>query len=510
MFNPLEHPGLPVDRHGRHWHELDVEPVDLRGADPYTHSRISAMEGLEAAATRFDRRLTWRVRNTDARRQVGSLGESASVRRGNLVALQPPFGSMLETAMRYEWAALDLVTWVARSEPDAGRAQAYRARALRHLDRLYGCAELCDQAGYRWAGSIVSDVDDLVSAPAAARRRDRPRTAATSSAQLPIVSLLHRWAVGAMQQQVAERFSGVLPGMRPSRGSRPEPEAESVGEADPERYRDADPEGWERLVVHESAACYLYYCFLAQETNRQVRAMWELHLQMELAHLHAATDLLQRSHGRDPQELVGGLPEPMTFERNRPFLLVLQYTDAGPDTGDIEQVQVDGDRNIVDLLTDQHVQIDREFRRAAEATGDDRRTEWGTLARMVAVHEIVEEEIVHPLARRLDPDAHVVDRLLEEERSISDALADAVRADSGGPDDRTVDALRELMRTHARDEERLEFARLRADVPESELREMAGAVSAAERAPTDEPEDMPHIEERVRDAVRPFSRGVMV
>jgi hypothetical protein len=66
------------------------------------------------------------------------------------------------------------------------------------------------------------------------------------------------------------------------------------------------------------------------------------------------------------------------------------------------------------------------------------------------------------------------------------------------------------MRTHARDEERLEFARLRADVPESELREMAGAVSAAERTPTDEPEDMPHIEEQVRDAVRPFSRGVMV
>ena len=354
MFNPLEHPGLPVDHHGRHWHELDVEPVDVREADPYTHSRISTMEGLEAAATRFDLRLTRRCRDTDARRQVGSLGESASVRRGSVAALQLPACSVLENAMRYEQAALDLVTWVARSEPDAARARAYRRRALRHLDRLYGYADLCDQAGYRWAGRIVSDVGDLMSTPAASPvSQERPGHAAASSPQPLSVSLLHRWAVGAMQQQVARRFSGALPGMLAPTGNRPARDAALAEQSGRRRYRDAGRESWELLVVHESAACYLYYSFLAQETDRQVKAMWELHLQMELAHLHAAADLLRRSRRRDPQEVVGaGLPEPMTFECNGPFLQVLQSTDAGPERGDTEQL--DGDRDIVDLLTAQH------------------------------------------------------------------------------------------------------------------------------------------------------------
>ena len=144
----------------------------------------------------------------------------------------------------------------------------------------------------------------------------------------------------------------------------------------------------------------------------------------------------------------------------------------------------------------------------------------GTLARLIAAHEIVEEEIVHPLARRLDPDEHIVDHLLEEEQLISDELADAIRADSAGPDDGQVGALREMVRAHARDEERYEFGRLRADVGEGELREMAGAVGAAENAVADdgpagqpgpaEPEDLPPTEERARDEVRAFSRGLLV
>ena len=89
MFDPLEHPGLPVDEHGRHWHELDVEPVDPRVTDPFTRSRINAMEAVETAAARFDRDFTWHCPDADARRSVGRLGQSASQRRHHITALQP-------------------------------------------------------------------------------------------------------------------------------------------------------------------------------------------------------------------------------------------------------------------------------------------------------------------------------------------------------------------------------------------------------------------------------------
>ena len=89
MFNPFDHPGLPVDRHGRHWHELDVEPVDVRATDSYTRCRVSTMEGIEAASALFDRRLVQRCRDVDSRQLVGRLGESASARRDNIAARKP-------------------------------------------------------------------------------------------------------------------------------------------------------------------------------------------------------------------------------------------------------------------------------------------------------------------------------------------------------------------------------------------------------------------------------------
>ena len=36
---------------------------------------------------------------------------------------------------------------------------------------------------------------------------------------------------------------------------------------------------------HEYNECYLYYSFMEQETDPRIKAMWELHLNMELAHL---------------------------------------------------------------------------------------------------------------------------------------------------------------------------------------------------------------------------------
>jgi hypothetical protein len=501
VFNPLEHLGLALDHHARHWHELDVEPVDAQRTDPHTRSRINTMAGLEAADARFDRRFARYLQDPDARRRVAALGAAAARRRDTVAALQPQVSGVLESAVGYERTAVDLLTWVARSEPDAGRATVYGGQALWHLSCLHGYAELCDLAGYRWLDPIVSDVGALMSrsvVSAAARHHDRLHHVAASSPQMQYMSTVHRWAVRAVQQQVSLHSPEAR--RRTGRGS----------------YREADQQRWEQLVIHESAASYLYYSFLTQEADPRVKAMWELHLQMQLAHLQAAADLLRRSHGRDPQEVVGaGLPEPATFDRNGPYLQALLVTEVGREPADSEPdgEQLDDDRDIVDLLTDQHVRIDRSFRRAAA----DRTMAWGELARLVAVHEVIEEEVVHPLVRRLDPDGHTADHLFEEEHVISDALADAVRTGPAGDEgDGAAGALHEMMRAHFRDEERYEFARLRRDVPEAMLREMADAVDAAvESEPAESagpagPEKLRRTAERAREALHAFSREVLV
>ena len=64
-----------------------------------------------------------------------------------------------------------------------------------------------------------------------------------------------------------------------------------------------DPlESWyEQLVMHEYNECYLYYSFAAQEEDRRIKEIWERHLEMEIAQLDVAADLLRRFDGKDPR-----------------------------------------------------------------------------------------------------------------------------------------------------------------------------------------------------------------
>ncbi|MFI5897576.1 hemerythrin domain-containing protein [Actinoplanes sp. NPDC051513] len=169
----------------------------------------------------------------------------------------------------------------------------------------------------------------------------------------------------------------------------------------------------------------------------------------------------------------------------------------------------------MELLTAHHARTNRLFDSAARSTGDDARMAFGDLAQLIAVHEIAEERIVHPLIRRLRPDDHLADRLVDEESRISDALSDAVRAAAHGHFDDTIGGLRDMVTTHSRGEEHDEFPKLRRTVPVQERREMGRAVRAAEAAAADEagprdpawaePRAVAQTADRVRDALAGFS-----
>ena len=107
MFDPLDHAGIPVDHHGRHWREFDVEPIDARATDPSTHRRISMAAAVEANAEHFDRRFANRVQDADARRSVSSLGDATAQRRQHLAGLRLSARSAAEHAIDRERAAFE-------------------------------------------------------------------------------------------------------------------------------------------------------------------------------------------------------------------------------------------------------------------------------------------------------------------------------------------------------------------------------------------------------------------
>jgi hypothetical protein len=117
--------------------------------------------------------------------------------------------------------------------------------------------------------------------------------------------------------------------------------------------------------------------------------------------------------------------------------------------------------DVVDLLTGQHAQIRRAFRRAA-LPGRARRSAFYQLVRLLAVHEAAEEAHVHPVARHAAAAGkEVTSARRAEERQAKKLLTDLWKI---GPDgDGYLRALRSLRRAvlaHVAHEEREEFPAL--------------------------------------------------
>ncbi|WP_106397272.1 hemerythrin domain-containing protein [Actinocorallia populi] len=173
--------------------------------------------------------------------------------------------------------------------------------------------------------------------------------------------------------------------------------------------------------------------------------------------------------------------------------------------------------DVIDLLVEQHAQIRHLFMQTLMSEGAERKKFFAQLVHLLAVHETAEEEVIHPAARKALPngDALIDDRLAEE-RKAKEILSTLEKMDTSDPNFMSMlDRLRMSVLTHARAEERYEFAQLRDRVGEGQLRAMAAAVKAAEATAPTHPRPgvesatknlllgpIAAITDRVRDAIR--------
>lgn len=81
--------------------------------------------------------------------------------------------------------------------------------------------------------------------------------------------------------------------------------------------------GWfEKLVIHQWHECWMYWSAMQDESDGRVRAIYELHCNMEIEHLRVACEMLKRYAQRDPLEI---LSEPafenrLRFESNKGYV----------------------------------------------------------------------------------------------------------------------------------------------------------------------------------------------
>jgi hypothetical protein len=332
-FNPLEHQGIPLDRQLRNWRELDVEPTDPDAADPYTRCRIIAMNGIEVESIIFSHQFARVCPDMEVKRKLAEVRYLEQQQQKVVNWLLPGAASALETTIAYEQVAVDLTAWVARMEPDPYLTQAYEFGVLEDFDHLYRYANLYEMIQHRKAEKIVDELTEVIPGrPTKFHHRhpyDNVREPYDRTKADPR-SKLHALTITSAEQQTMNFYMNVGPQYMEPIARQLYQEIGLIEEEHVTHYEsllDPGETWWERLVNHEYNECYLYYSFMQTESDPRVKAIWELHLNMELAHLQVACDLMRTHDGREPEEVLAPeLPEPVTFEPNKAYLRELLDT----------------------------------------------------------------------------------------------------------------------------------------------------------------------------------------
>ncbi|MBW8089632.1 hypothetical protein IGW14_16815 [Streptomyces hygroscopicus subsp. hygroscopicus] len=386
-FNPLEQRGIPLDRQMRTWRELDVQPIDPDRCDPYTRCRIITMNGIEIEAVLFSHHMARHCPDQDVRRQLAQTRAVEAQQQKAVNWLLPGVASVLETTIAYEQVAVDLTAWVARMEPDPYLRQAYQFGLLEDFDHLYRYANLYEMIEHRKAEEIVQGLTEIMPGrPTKYHHRDptdNVRDPYDRSRTDPL-SKLHALNIMSAEQQTMNFYLNVGPQYMEPIARQLYQEIGLIEEEHVTHYESLVDPGetwWEQLVNHEYNECYLYYSFMEQEPDPKVKAVWELHLNMELEHLRIACDLMRRNDGREPEEVVAPeLPNVLTFEPNKGYvreLLATQIDLTTLGTGYVREAHErfqamqallnDGDRPPSERVMEQHRDMfGREYRLETE------------------------------------------------------------------------------------------------------------------------------------------------
>jgi hypothetical protein len=326
-FNPLEHDGIPLDEQLRDWRELDVEPIDPDHADPYTRCRIITMNGIEVEALMFSHHMARHCPDIEVKQQLAETRYLEQQQQKVVNWLLPGQASVLETTIAYEQVAVDLTAWVARMEPDPYLTMAYQFGVLEDFDHLYRYANLYEMIEHRQAEKIVDALTEVMPGrPTRFHHRDpvdNVREPYDRDTAEPI-SKLHALTIMAAEQQTMNFYLNVGPEYMEPIARQLYQEIGLIEEAHVTHYESLVDPGetwWEQLLNHEYNECYLYHSFMETESDPRIKAIWELHLNMELAHLRRACDLMRRHDGREPEQVLAPqLPAPVTFEPNKGYL----------------------------------------------------------------------------------------------------------------------------------------------------------------------------------------------
>ena len=327
-MNPLDQKGMALEDQLRSWSELNVEPFDKNAVHPYTRTRVILMNGIEVESIIFSHQFARNTDNLEVLRALALTRRIDAQQQKVVNGLNPGDQTPLETTIGFEQTAVDLTAWLARHEPDPMLKQALDFALLEDFDHLYRYANLYELIDGKDAAALTDSLTEITPGRPTALEHRHPHDDIRGHFETHTVdplSRLHVMTIIAGEQQTMNFYMNHGTDFIEPIARGLYAEIALIEEQHVTHYESLlDPlDSWlKQLVFHKYNEVYMYWSMLQNEEDKRIRAIWELHLDMEIGQLHAVSDLLRRYEGIEPEELLPpSLPDtPVTFEPNKAYV----------------------------------------------------------------------------------------------------------------------------------------------------------------------------------------------
>jgi hypothetical protein len=327
-MNPFLQKPPPLEEGIVAWRTAYPSPYDKRTVDPYTKVRIILLNGIEVASALFKHQFLRHCVDAELRRALSPMRYIEQLQQKRINWLKPIDETQLETTIGYEHVAVDLTAALGQIEPDERVKQALDFALLEDFDHLYRYANLLDLDAQIPAQRLVRGYVDITPGRPTIAEHRHPYDSVKLPIDLKTADIrtkLSTLIITAAEQQTMNFYMNVGNAYINALGRKLYLEIAMVEEQHVAHYGSLlDPTAtWlENLLLHEYMECYLYHSFAQDETDPNVKAVFEAHFNQELAHLHQAAGLLAR-YEHTPHERVvgkGEFPVPLRFHNTRRYL----------------------------------------------------------------------------------------------------------------------------------------------------------------------------------------------
>lgn len=355
-MNPFNEKPTPLFDSIENWKEQYPKAYNPREVDPYTKTRIILMNGTEFEANWFSHQFQRHTDNMDLRRELSLTRNIEKQQQLKVSMLKPITETPLQHTIGYEQLAVDLTAELAKREKDCYVKKALDFALLEDFDHLYRYANQLEMEEGIIAERLVGRYTEIMPArPTIAHHRypidnvRRPINSKTADKMTVLCTMI----ITAAEQQTMNYYMNLATFGMNDLSRKLYQEICRVEEEHVTHYgalMDPNATWLEMLLWHEYCECYLYWSCYKTETNAYIKKLWQMHLEMEVAHLHKAVELLKKYEGKEWQQVIpdGEFPAPLSLHENIDYVReilgdTVQYTSLVEDYERVENLSPEAD-----------------------------------------------------------------------------------------------------------------------------------------------------------------------